>query len=260
MWINPIALQLGPIAIHWYGIMYALTFIIGYFLFQKSWIGAHLKLSSNQKDNLLIAIIAGVLIGGRFGYILFYNLPYYLQNPLKTLSVWEGGMSFHGGLLGVLLAIYLFAKKNKVPLLLLTDTTAIITPIGILLGRLGNFINGELYGRITNSFCFNFPTDPLNCRYPSQLFEAAFEGLILFLILYFYAKKLFKKTPTQNGVITSLFLIFYGIFRFIIEFFREPDQQIGYILNIFTQGQILCIPAIVAGTILYFASKKSSSS
>lgn len=255
-WIDPVMLRLGPLQLHWYGFMYALAFLIAYLLFQYSKPGKSLPLKSEQKDNLLIALIFGVLLGGRLGYILFYNLPYFIANPAKLIAVWEGGMSFHGGLLGVGLVILIYAYKYKLKFLQISDLACFCAPLGIFFGRLGNFINAELYGRISpnNQFCFNFPTDPTNCRYPSQLFEAGLEGLVLFAILFFIS----RRNP-KTGQITALFLILYGIFRFLIEFFREPDLQIGYLLGIFTLGQLLCLGMIIAGFVLLFLTGKKPS-
>lgn len=243
--INPVLAEIGPVKIHWYGVMYALAFIIGYLYLHYSAYGRKLKFTSQQKDTLVVVLIMGVLLGGRIGYILFYNLVYYLQNPLKIFAVWEGGMSFHGGLLGVALAIWWFSKKYRARVLEISDAVASIVPIGLLLGRLGNFINGELYGRIATKYCLYFPTDPSKCRYPSQLLESLLEGLVLFIMLYFIGKH--KK---KTGVITGFFFVLYGIFRSFAELFREPDQQIGYIFGSLTEGQILSIFMIIAGAII----------
>jgi phosphatidylglycerol:prolipoprotein diacylglycerol transferase len=255
-WIDPVLLRIGPLQLHWYGFMYALAFLIAYLLFQYSKPGKNLPLKTEQKDNLLIALIFGVLLGGRIGYILFYNLPYFLANPAKIIAVWEGGMSFHGGLLGVGLVIAIYSYKYKLKFLQISDLACFCAPLGIFFGRLGNFINAELYGRISpnDQFCFNFPTDPVNCRYPSQLFEAGLEGLVLFLILFLIS----RRPNLKIGQITSLFLIFYGIFRFMVEFFREPDLQIGYLLGIFTLGQLFCLAMVLAGFILLFHTGKKA--
>lgn len=245
-YFHPILAQIGPLQIHWYGVMYALAFILGYFYFHRSRHGKSLALTEDQKDLFLAYIICAVLIGGRLGYILFYNLPYYLQNPLKIFAVWEGGMSFHGGLLAVAAVIIWFGRKHKLQLFDLTDLVSAVAPLGLLFGRIGNFINGELYGRVATQFCLYFPADPQNCRYPSQLFEAFFEGLVLFVILYFVRKKYPKA-----GMTSAAFLFFYGIFRFGIEFFREPDSQIGFLPGGFTEGQLLCFMMILMGVLLW---------
>lgn len=242
---SPILFQIGPLTIRWYGIMYAIAFILGYLWFSYSKAGKSTKLTKEQKDVLLISVILGILLGGRIGYVLFYNLPYYLSEPLKTFAVWEGGMSLHGGVLGVLVALLWFRKKYKVPFLELSDLITGIAPLGLFFGRLGNFINAELYGRIATKYCIYFPTDPENCRYPSQLLQAFLEGLVLFILLW-----LVRRFTDKKGAVTSMFLIFYGIFRIIAEFFREPDVQIGYLWGGMTEGQLLSSLMILAGVIV----------
>jgi phosphatidylglycerol:prolipoprotein diacylglycerol transferase len=246
-YFNPVMVQIGPLQIHWYGVMYAIAFVLAYLYLHNSKHGKSLPLTSDQKDLFLALAIGGVLVGGRLGYVLFYNLPYYLQNPLKIFAVWEGGMSFHGGLLAVAAITIWFSKKYKIGLLELGDVECAIAPLGLFFGRIGNFINGELYGRIATQFCLYFPSDPQNCRYPSQLFEAVFEGLVLFALLWFLRKK-----DPRPGVVSCAFLFFYGIFRFVIEFFREPDPQIGFFPGGFTEGQLLCFLMILCGVLLWF--------
>ena len=252
-YFNPVIFQIGPITARWYGFMYALAFFLGYLHFHYSKIGKKSELTTVQKDTFLIAVILGILLGGRLGYVLFYNLPYYLESPLKIFAVWEGGMSFHGGLIGVAIAILIFIKKYKSNFLKLGDLVVSIAPLGLLFGRLGNFINGELYGRIATQYCLYFPTDPNNCRYPSQLLQSFLEGLCLFIIINLVERK--SKTP---GLSSGLFLILYGVFRIIAEFFREPDPQIGLLFNIITEGQLLSAIMIIAGAVLLFlvCSKK----
>jgi len=254
-YFNPILAQIGPVAIHWYGVMYGVAFLLGYFYFHKSKYGKTLPLTSDQKDLFLAFVIGAVLLGGRIGYILFYNLPYYLANPLKVFAVWEGGMSFHGGLLAVAAVILWFSKKYKVELFRLSDVVCAIAPLGIFFGRIGNFINGELYGRVASGasqICLYFPSDPTNCRYPSQLFEAVIEGLVLFTVLWLVRRKF-----TKPGYVSCAFLFFYGIFRFVIEFFREPDPQIGFLPGGVTEGQLLCFGMILGSFIfLYFLNKR----
>jgi len=244
-YFNPIMFEIGPFKAHWYGFMYALSFLIGYLylLFSKR----SRQLNNQQKDSFIIYMILGVIIGGRIGYILFYNLPYYFANPSKLIAVWEGGMSFHGGLIGSMLAIYIFGKQSKIPFLELTDMVVTIAPVGLFLAKIGNFINGELYGRIASSYCLHFPTDPLNCRYPSQLLEAFLEGIVLFIVLYIIGQK--NKKP---GIVSASFLIFYAIFRIFIEFFREPDPQIGFIFGIITAGQLLSSLMLFSGIGLFY--------
>mgnify|MGYP001608281276 CR=1 FL=1 len=254
-YFNPVFAEIGPFKLRWYGLMYALAFGICYLYLQYSKQGKALKLSKEQKDTFAAVVIGGVLLGGRLGYILFYNLPYYLQNPLKIVAVWEGGMSFHGGLLAVILGVFWFVRKYRVNFLKLTDIVVSIAPIGLFLGRIGNFINGELYGRIANRFCLYFPTDPVNCRYPSQLLEAATEGLVLFILLF-----IIRRYTQKTGVASAFFLIFYGIFRIFVEFFREPDLQIGYIFGWLTEGQILSLLMILFGAGLFRILLKKLSS
>lgn len=268
--INPILIQIGPIAIHWYGLMYVITFLLGYLFLQKSRLGRQLPLNTTQKDNLLITLILGIILGGRLGYILFYNLSYYLQNPLKIIAIWEGGLSFHGGVIGTAIAIILYIKfyhrapnQTKLHFLNISDFTVLIVPIGIFLGRIGNFINSELYGRISpdHQFCLNFPTDPTNCRYPSQLIESFSEGLLLFIIIYFLSKQ--AKITAKRGRLTAIFLILYGLIRTIAENFREPDAQIGYLFSGIVPGfvgislgQVFSILTILTGVIIMICITK----
>ncbi len=244
-YINPVMLEIGPFKAHWYGLMYAIAFLLGYVYMHHSRLGKRLKLTDEQKDEILLSAILGVLLGGRIGYILFYNLPYYMTEPFKIFAVWEGGMSFHGGLLGVIIALFISIRKHKIHFLQISDIITSIAPLGLFFGRIGNFINAELYGRVTDKFCLYFITDPSNCRYPSQLIQAFLEGFTLFVILMVINKKV-KRT----GVTTSFFLILYGLFRIIAEFFREPDPQIGFLFGHITEGQLLSFAMIVGGIIL----------
>lgn len=269
--ISPIALSLGPVKIHWYGIMYLTTFLIAYYLIPIFFKEKKIPINKDTVSDLLLTSLIGVVFGGRLGYILFYQLPFYLGHPLDMFKIWEGGMSFHGGMLGVILGFILFARKNKIKLYQLTDAIIPIIPIGIFLVRIGNFINAELYGRITNStICMRFPTDPLNCRYPSQLIEALLEGAILFIILFF-ARTAQQSCPLGTaqqscplgekiktpGVLSWLFIGLYGLFRFFAEFFREPDVQIGYLWNTITLGQTFSILMITTGIIgICFAKRR----
>lgn len=254
--ISPVALALGPIKIHWYGITYLLTFLVAYLLIPYFFKEKKIPTNKDLVADLLLASLLGVVIGGRLGYILFYQLPFYLENPLDMLKIWEGGLSFHGGMLGVIIGLFFFAKKRakpEVPFYQLTDAVIPIVPIGIFLVRIGNFINAELYGRITQSpICMRFPTDPSNCRYPSQLIEAALEGALLFTIIFFLRNKI--KT---TGILSWIFIMGYATLRLFAEFFREPDIQIGYLWGNLTQGQYLSFIMIVAGTIgIYFTKKR----
>lgn len=251
--IDPVALKLGSIEIHWYGIMYLIAFILGALIFKKLAKEKKLNLSSDLLSDIVLGGVLGVILGGRLGYILFYNLPFYLSSPLNIFKIWEGGMSFHGGLIGVIIALFAVSKKRKMPFYRITDLVVVAAPLGLFFGRIGNFINGELYGRITDSpLCMVFPSDPENCRYPSQLFHALGEGLILFLIMYTLRKK-FRK----EGILSWTFALLYGVFRFIEEMFREPDPQIGYYFGLLTQGQIFSIIMIaIAGALLIHLNKQ----
>jgi len=267
-WISPIALQIGPVAIHWYGVMYLLTFIISYLFLKYHRLGKALPLDESQKDNLLISIILGIILGGRLGYILFYNLPYYLQNPGKIIALWEGGLSFHGGMIGSAVAIALYIhfhhrlhrKKgttSTLTFLQIGDIAGLVAPLGLTLVRLGNFINAELVGRISpdGRFCLYFPSDPANCRYPSQLFESAGEGLFLFLILYMLTRR--TSITKHTGYLSAAFLTFYGMIRIFLEYFREPDPQVGYLvggpgfLAGLSLGQLLSVLTVLAGIIMF---------
>lgn len=253
-WIfNPVMFQIGPFTAHWYGFMYALSFILGYLYIYHSKLGKRLKLNDKEKDNFLVVIILGVVLGGRLGYVLFYNLEFYFQHPEKIFSVWEGGMSFHGGLIGVGIGVLIFAARKKLELLKLTDVITSFAPLGVMLVRIANFINGELYGRVADSYCIHFPTDPANCRYPSQLFQAFLEGLVLLVILQLIARK-----DPKPGHISGLFLILYGAFRIMGEFFRQPDAHIGFLWGGITEGQLLSILMLFGGTIMLFKVHKKA--
>lgn len=253
--ISPIAFSLGTIHVRWYGLMYLLSFAVGYFLIRFFAKERKMKVFTTEFiSDLMLTILAGVVFGGRIGYIAFYNLPYFIQNPTDILKVWNGGMSFHGGMLGVIIGLIIFAKIKKIHLYEITDTIVPIIPIGIILVRMGNFINAELYGRVTtSSFCYYFPTDPANCRYPSQIIQALLEGFCVFLILFFLRKKI-----KISGLLSWLFILAYGSFRFIGEFFREPDVQIGFLPGHLTEGQYFSILMIIIGFIAILRLKTQS--
>lgn len=251
--INPRILAIGPIEIRWYGLFYVLSFILGYFLVKKNFKIKGIKIGDEDYTDFLFSLMLGVILGGRLGYILFYNLAYYLSNPLSIFYVWEGGMSFHGGALGVIIAGWYFCRKHKLSFYQLADPVMPIVTIGLFFGRLGNFINGELYGRETTvPWGMIFPnTDPAALvRHPSQLYEALFEGIIMGLFLQF----LLIKTSTK-GIVFWSFIGFYGVCRFVLEYFREPDNldlyANGLLFNIFTMGQLLSlVMVIVSATFL----------
>ena len=251
MFINnfdPVAFQFLSFEIRWYSLAYIAGIIIGWLLCKKKFIKDS---EINEKfDDYITYIIFGIIIGGRLGYIIFYNFNYYINNVLDIFKIWEGGMSFHGGLLGVLVASIIFAKKHREDSFLYMDLVSLVAPVGIFFGRIANFINSELYGKVSEvpwSVIF-IQIDNLT-RHPSQLYEAALEGLILFLILIYCKNKKLLKTP---GLISSLFLIFYSIFRFFVEFFRVPDDQLGYLIFDLSMGQIISLIFILFGIILFY--------
>jgi phosphatidylglycerol---prolipoprotein diacylglyceryl transferase len=245
--INPIAIHFGSLHIYWYGLMYLFGFGIAFLIAKYRIKHYQIKFSNAELSDLIFYCALGTIIGGRIGYMLFYNLPNFLSNPVIILWFWEGGMSFHGGLLGVILGLYFYAKKVKKSFFIVTDFTAPLVPIGIFLGRIGNFINGELWGRITTMpWGIIYPNAGPLPRHPSELYEAFFEGIVLLFIIWFYAKK-FRPT----GFISAIFLISYGIMRVFLEFFREPDSQLGFIaFNWLTMGQILSLLMILAGIVI----------
>ena len=242
--IDPVFFRLGPLQFRWYGLMYLLGLLAAYFLIKHRAASRNVPLGANQLSDLIVYAAFGVFIGGRLGYTLFYNTAYYLQNPLKILAVWEGGMSFHGGLLGTCLALWLFCYRKGFAAYTIADLAAQAAPIGLGLGRLGNFINGELYGRPTDvAWCMVFPRgEPPVCRHPSQLYEAALEGMALFGILWFLGRK-----ATPPGTVFWSFIAGYGLFRSFVELFREPDAHLGFILGPMTMGQLLSVPMILLG-------------
>jgi phosphatidylglycerol---prolipoprotein diacylglyceryl transferase len=246
--INPIALSIGPLAIHWYGLAYLFTFVVALF-WGKNRIQKRLGLPESAMEDLVFYVGTGVFLGGRCGYMLFYQLPDLLKKPWTLFYVWQGGMSFHGGLLGVAIASYLFAKKNKIALLQLSDFIMPIVPVGLGLGRVGNWINGELWGRATHaSWGVVYPWVDARLRYPSQLIECFLEGFVLFFML-----RWMSRTPKPTGFLTACFLITYAVFRVFAEFLRQPDSQLGYFFSGWlTMGQILSVPMIFYGIFLLY--------
>ena len=257
MFINnfdPVAFQFFSFEIRWYSLAYVFGIIFG-------WIYCKKKLIKDQKllnlfDDLITYLIIGIIIGGRLGYVIFYNLEYYLKNLSEILMIWNGGMSFHGGLIGIIFVTAIFSKKHKIDSYIFLDLIALVAPIGIFFGRIANFINSELYGRETDIiWSVKFATIDNVSRHPSQIYEAIFEGLVLFFLLNYFAK---KDKFNKPGIISSLFLIFYSLFRFILEFFRAPDTQIGYLVFQLTLGQIFCIVFFFLGLFLYLVKKNEN--
>ena len=260
MFINnfdPVAFNFFSFEIRWYSLSYIFGILIGWVLAKKFFINN--QEINKRFDDYITYLIFGIIIGGRLGYVLFYNLDYYLDNPIDTLKIWEGGMSFHGGVIGIIISSIWFANKNKQNFFSYLDIVSLVAPIGIFLGRISNYINSELFGTETSlPWGVKFVKIDDLYRHPSQLYEAFFEGFVLFLILTYFHKKLINKTP---GLISGLFLVFYSIFRFIIEFFRAPDEQLGYLLLNFTMGQIISFVFLLLGTYLIirkYENKKES--
>jgi phosphatidylglycerol:prolipoprotein diacylglycerol transferase len=257
---DPVALSIGPLAVRWYGLMYLIAFAAFYLLGRQrlARMGPDRPLSEftgKDLEDLLFYGVLGVILGGRLGYVLFYKPDYYLRNPLEIFAVWQGGMAFHGGLIGVLVACWVFARSRGVRFLDLMDFVAPLVPVGLAAGRLGNFINGELWGRASNlPWAMVFPQSGTDVpRHPSQIYQFLGEGLLLFAILWWFSSR-----PRGTGVVSGLFLIGYAVFRFLAEFAREPDAFLGPVLGPFTMGQVLCVPMLLAG-IWLFRRRPSSS-
>ncbi len=252
---DPIAIHLGPLAIRWYGLMYLVGFILFIALGRlRAKRRPDLNWTAKDIDDLLFYGVLGVILGGRLGYVLFYKLGYYLDHPIEILQVWQGGMSFHGGFLGVLVAVLIFARKTQRRWPEVTDFIAPLVPLGLAAGRLGNFINAELPGRVTDvPWAMIFPNIDNLPRHPSQLYQFALEGVALFIILWLYAGK-----PRATGTVSALFLIGYGAFRFIAEFGREPDNFLGLLALGLSMGQWLSLPMIAAGIALFIWSRRQA--
>ena len=256
MFINnfdPVVFQIFSLEIRWYSLAYILGILIGWLICKKILIK---DTNINKKfDDYITYLIIGIIIGGRLGYVLFYNFNYYLNNFFDIFKIWQGGMSFHGGLIGIIIASILFAKKNNQNPFIYMDLVSLVAPIGIFFGRLANFINSELYGTVSNvpwSVIF-IKIDNLS-RHPSQLYEAILEGIVLFLLLLYFRKKSYLSKP---GTISGLFLIFYSIFRFFIEFYRVPDEQIGYLVFNLSIGQIISFVFLTIGTIIFYLKNEN---
>ena len=244
--IDPVFLHLGPIQLRWYGLMYMLSFIIGFFVLRRFARYRKLNISTDDLYDLLFYLILGVMVGGRLGYVFFYDLGSYLHEPLSIFAIWQGGMSFHGGFIGMILAALYITRKKKWDFWEIADLVCAAVPIGLGLGRIGNFINGELFGRPTNvAWAMIFPEGGAMPRHPSQLYEALLEGFVLFFILKWIYKKNFYR-----GTVFWALLAFYGLFRFLVEFVREPDAQLGLDLGPFTRGQELTFPMLVIGAVM----------
>mgnify|MGYP001824190499 CR=1 FL=1 len=248
--IDPVLVTIGPLKVHWYGMMYLFGFSAAWLLGNRR-ASQHDSWHKEQVGDLILYGALGAVIGGRLGYILFYKFDDYLAQPLDIFRVWEGGMSFHGGMLGVLFAAWLFGKKTGRSFFQVSDFVAPLVPVGLFFGRIGNFINQELWGRVTDlPWGMVFPLAGAAPRHPSQLYEAVLEGIVLFFILWFYSAR-----PRPVASVSGLFLLLYGAFRFIVEFAREPDAYLGFVLlDWMTMGQILSLPMIVAGLVIMYLS------
>ncbi len=250
--IDPVLIEVGPLAVRWYGVMYSLSFLLGWPLLKRRAKKLQPDLSDDTLGDLLVWVLMGVVLGGRMGYVLFYQPGFYLSDPLAIVRVWEGGMSFHGGLLGVGVAGCLFAHRKKIRCALLVDLLVPIVPLGLFLGRIGNFINGELWGRTTDvPWGMVFPHAGYLPRHPSQLYEAFLEGVVLLALLWWLGRK--KRPP---GYLLGVFIFGYGLSRFLVEFFREPDAHMGFLSLGMTMGQWLSLPMVLVGGVLFFFSRR----
>lgn len=259
--INPVLLELGHFQVRYYGLFYALGFLMAYFLIAYLAKKRELSITKDDVADLLAYAIVGVVAGARLVYVAFYNLPFYIQNPFEIIAVWHGGLSFHGGLLGAIIAGYLFCKRRKIEFYDLADIAVVPVALALALGRLGNFINAELYGRITDvSWCIDYSKNnfaeglPSGCRHPSQIYESI-KNFAIFGILWVIKD---KKLP--KGFMFWSFVALYSLFRTIVEFFRQPDEQIGFIFNYFTMGQLLSFPLFLIGTYMLIKLKKEKQS
>ena len=250
MFINnfdPVAIEIFSLEIRWYSLAYIIGIVLGWYLAKKYFVNKNIF---TKFDDYITYIIIGIILGGRFGYVLFYNFDFYSINLLDIFKIWQGGMSFHGGVLGIIIASIIFAKKNNDNVFEYLDVIALVSPVGIFFGRIANFINSELYGHETSvSWSVQFIKIDNLYRHPSQLYEAILEGIILFLLMIYFWNKYKIKT---SGMLSALFLIFYSLFRFIVEFFRIPDEQIGYLFLNFTMGQLISFIFFITGLYLYF--------
>ncbi|MEI8054770.1 MAG: prolipoprotein diacylglyceryl transferase [bacterium] len=253
--IERIAIQIGPITIYWYGIMYLLGFALAWWLATLRARKLKLNWSNETISDFIFYCCVGGVLGGRLGYVLFYEPSYFLHHPLSILATWHGGMSFHGGIIGLIISLVFFARKVKLPFLTMLDFTAPLAPLGIALGRIGNFINSELLGRATTvPWGVIFPNGGPMPRHPSQLYEALAEGIFLFIVIWLYSTK-----PKPRGTVSALFFLVYGMARFGCEFFRQPDQHLGFIaLNWLTMGQLLSLPVIIIGITMLVLFRKAS--
>lgn len=264
--IDPVAFNLGPLPIHWYGIAYVIGIMLGWYyarklsLTDRLWPGDKSPVTPVHLDDFIVWAAVGIILGGRIGYILFYDLGAVIDNPVRALQIWNGGMSFHGGLIGTTVAMLLFARRNGIPVWSMFDIIAAVAPLGLFFGRIANFINGELWGRLTDvPWAVVFPTGGPFPRHPSQLYEAGLEGIVLVIVLavLIYSFKALK----SPGVVTGVFVCGYALSRIFVEFFREPDAQIGYLVgNWLTMGMVLSTPMFLLGLWAVVRARRAASS
>ncbi len=254
--IDPILFEIGPLAIRWYALAYLAGILLGYEYIKRLNAKASPPLMNpKQCEDIILWAILGIMLGGRLGYVFFYKADYYLSHPNEILAVWQGGMAFHGGLLGIIAAFYLFARKYKLSYLRLMDMIACAAPIGLFFGRIANFINGELFGRVSDcAICMVFPHGGEQPRHPSQLYDAALEGLMLFILLF--VLRHFTKIHQRAGALAGIFLLEYSFARIVVEYFREPDAHLGFIASGLTMGQLLSLPMAALGLYLLLNSMK----
>jgi phosphatidylglycerol---prolipoprotein diacylglyceryl transferase len=257
---DPVLVHIGPFAIRWYALSYIAGILLGWFYgkailrSQRAW-GGPAPISPDQFDDFVLWVTLGIILGGRIGYVLFYNLPHFLSHPLEIIELWKGGMSFHGGFIGCVLAVVLFARRRKIPILSLGDITCAVAPIGLFFGRLANFINGELWGRPSDvPWAIVFPGAGPLPRHPSQLYEAMLEGLVLFVVLALFVRFGALKRP---GLMLGAFALFYGVARSASEFFREPDAQLGFLWGGLTMGMLLSLPMILGGALIIWLVRRA---
>jgi phosphatidylglycerol:prolipoprotein diacylglycerol transferase len=254
--LNPVLFRIGALEARWYGLLYIIGFVVGYIFYRRYLKFRNISMTKEVYEEFIFQVMLGVILGGRLGYVLFYNLPYYFYHPLEIFAVWHGGMSFHGGALGVIILGWRFCRKNNYRFYQLADPVMPLIAIGLGLGRLGNFINGELYGRVTTvPWGMVFPADPSGMpRHPSQLYEAFLEGFLLWAITYLILRK-----ACREGYVFWSWIGLYGIFRFLVEFVRQPDAHLGYMWGLFTRGQVLSSFMILAAVIgIIFIARRSS--
>lgn len=255
--ISPVLLSLGFLDIRWYSVAYLLGIVVAWFFIWRDVKKYQLPITRPQIDDMMFNITLGIILGGRLFYVLFYNFDLFFKNPLEIFALWHGGMSFHGGLCGVILAIFYSAKKIKYPFFGLTDLAALYTPIGLFLGRCANFINDELFGRVTDvPWAVRFPNGGYLPRHPSQLYEALLEGVVLFFLLNILFR--FSFIRKHKGIVSGTFLVFYALSRIFVEFFRQPDAQLGFLFKGVTMGQLLSVPFLLLGFYIIFYSLKNT--